>query len=115
MSLIIPMSVRENAFTGLSLKDAGFTGGTPATIEIGLQLSTDIRVSPSTLDYLKIWFQRHKYLCFCNYRKWAEHDFPADDAAMAHYHGVVDWLLMGGTEGFEWVQSLASASSQRMS
>lgn len=100
----VPQEVKRVALYSFKLKEMGFGGGLKTGWLRAKQLATKSEIPIEDLKFMRNWFARHIYASYPSYRKWIAAGKP-DEPYWHNKHGIISWLIWGGTPAFKWVNS----------
>ena len=101
----IPPAVRKQAALALSLKKAGYAGGTAAGLARARQLARCKTVSAKDFATIRAFFARHSHTSQPGYARFVEavRGKRRDELrAKSKWRGAVAWLLWGGSPAARW-------------
>lgn len=100
----VPQEVKRVALYSFKLKEMGFGGGLKTGWLRAKQLATKSEIPIEDLKFMRNWFARHIYASYPSYRKWIAAGKP-NEPYWHNKHGIISWLIWGGTPAFKWVNS----------
>ena len=100
----VPENVKKAAIYSFKLKKLGFKGGLETGWKRAKQLATKEKIPIQDVKYMHAWFARHLYASYPSYKKWKNTGKPLDKE-WHNKHGIISWLIWGGSPGFKWVNS----------
>jgi hypothetical protein len=102
----VPENVKKTAQYSLKLHKLGFKGGLETGFKRAKQLATKESIPIEDLRYMRAWFSRHIYASYPSYRSWIKDGRPKNEKKWFNKHGILSWLIWGGTEAFNWVNTM---------
>ena len=100
----VPENVKNTAKYSYKLRKLGFGGGLETGWKRANQLSTKESIPIEDLKYMRAWFARHIYASYPSYKEWKKAGRPKTKE-WHNKHGIISWLIWGGTPAFKWVNS----------
>ena len=100
----VPENVKKVALYSFRLKRLGFGGGLETGWRRAKQLATKASIPVEDVKYMRAWFARHIVTSYPTYKRWIEAGRPKD-SSWHHKHGIIAWLIWGGTSAFKWINS----------
>ena len=100
----VPKKVKKVAEYSFKLKKMGFGGGLKTGWLRAKQLATKSEIPIEDLKFMRNWFARHIYASYPSYHKWIKAGKP-NETYWHNKHGIISWIIWGGTPAFEWVNS----------
>lgn len=100
----VPENVKKAALYSFKLKKVGFKGGLETGWKRAKQLSTQSEIPIQDLKYMRAWYARHLYASYPSYKAWKNAGMPRTPEWF-NKHGIISWLIWGGSPGFKWVNS----------
>jgi hypothetical protein len=100
----VPQNVKKAALYAFKLQKIGFKGGLETGWKRAKQLATQTKIPIQDLKYMRAWYARHIYASYPTYKKWKNAGMP-HTSEWFNKHGIISWLIWGGSPGFKWVNS----------
>lgn len=102
----VPKSVKSRALYAFKLRDKyGFKGGIETGWKRAKQLATKESIPIQDVKYMRAWFARHIKTSYPSYKSWKEKGSPKEDNYWKNKHGIIAYLIWGGTPAYNWINS----------
>jgi hypothetical protein len=103
----VPQDVKIATSKAYKLRDLGFKGGLSTGWKRAKQLTTHRSIPIDDLREMRNWYARHFYTSYPSYKAWELAGKPVSDPTWYSRHGIIAWIIWGGTPAFRWVNSPA--------